>query len=197
MGSSVKELQLYQAACAECGVERLDDGQIIKIVDYIAHKKLHGELTLDMENLAQDVQLFRYRQRELRVYDIEGVPWWVLADVCKVLGIAAPSRAAARLDPDEKGVRQTHTLGGPQKMTVINESGLYSVILRSDKPEAKPFKRWVTHEVLPAIRRTGSYGLDLPAERTRWEAEAAQAQMRLKAECFDIIRALLPPQENT
>mgnify|MGYP001809848395 FL=1 len=67
---------------------------------------------------------------------------------------------ADRLDPDEKGVSQIDTLGGNQEMTVINESGLYNVIIRSDKPEAKAFKRWLTHDVLPSIRKHGMYATD-------------------------------------
>lgn len=83
----------------------------------------------------------------------------MLADVCKVLEINNPRNVSSRLDQDEKGVRQMDTLGGNQKVTIINESGLYAVILRSDKPQAKPFRKWVTSEVLPAIRKTGGYGL--------------------------------------
>lgn len=105
-----------------------------------------------------DLQVFEYRQTmDVRMVMQGDEPWWVLADVCKVLGLGSPHKVAERLDDDEKGRSQIPTLGGPQEMTIINESGLYSVILRSDKPEAKAFKRWVTHEVLPSIRRTGRY----------------------------------------
>lgn len=86
-----------------------------------------------------------------------GEPWWVLADVCKVLEIAQPHHAASRLDDDEKDRAIVTTLGGSQEMTIINESGLYSLILTSRKPAAKRFKKWVTSEVLPAIRKTGGY----------------------------------------
>lgn len=81
----------------------------------------------------------------------------MLKDVCAILGIGNNRMASDRLDTDEKGVSQIDTLGGKQEMTVINESGLYNVILRSDKPEAKPFRKWVTSEVLPSIRKTGGY----------------------------------------
>ena len=84
----------------------------------------------------------------------------MLADVCRVLGIQNSRDVVKRLDEDEKGVDLIDTPGCPQEMTVINESGLYSVILRSDKPQAKSFKRWVTHEVLPSIRRTGRYEME-------------------------------------
>lgn len=98
---------------------------------------------------------------EIRTLTIDGMPWFVLKDVCEVLGATNDRNVAARLDTDEKGARLMDTLGGPQEMTVINESGLYSVILRSDKPKAKTFRKWVTSEVLPAIRREGAYVLPL------------------------------------
>ena len=68
-----------------------------------------------------------------------GETWWVLSDICKVLDLSTPSKVADRLDLDEKGMTSIHTLGGKQNATIVNESGLYSVILRSDKPEAKAF----------------------------------------------------------
>ena len=106
-----------------------------------------------------DMQIFNYGEYPVRTVLQDGEPWWVLTDVCRVLGLTTPARVAERLDEDEKGVSLTHTPGGPQNMTIINESGLYHIILRSDKPEAKPFRRWVTHEVLPAIRRDGAYSI--------------------------------------
>ena len=108
-----------------------------------------------------ELQVFEYRQTmDVRMVMQGDEPWWVLKDVCKVLGLSNRRMVADRLDEDE--VSQTYitdSLGRQQETTVINESGLYSVILRSDKPEAKAFKRWVTHEVLPSIRRTGRYEL--------------------------------------
>lgn len=94
---------------------------------------------------------------EIRIIDIEGEPWWVLADVCRALNIERTDSAARRLDSDEKGTHLVSTPGGTQNMTIINESGLYKVLLRSDKPEAKKFTRWVTSEVLPSIRKHGGY----------------------------------------
>lgn len=92
-----------------------------------------------------------------------GEPWWVLADICKALDLSNPSKVAERLDNDEKQQLRygpNSELGlNHNTTTIINESGLYSVILRSNKPEAKAFKRWVTHEVLPSIRRTGQYSV--------------------------------------
>jgi prophage antirepressor-like protein len=104
-----------------------------------------------------ELQVFKYNTAEVRTVIINGEPWWVLKDVCDVLEIGNSRDVVVRLDDDEKGVDSIDTLGGKQKMTIINESGLYSVILRSDKPEAKNFRRWITHEVLPAIRKTGGY----------------------------------------
>lgn len=93
----------------------------------------------------------------VRVVQVDGEPWFVAADVCRALEISNSRDAVARLDDDEKGVGSTDTLGGKQGMQIINEPGLYTLVLGSRKPEAKAFKRWVTHEVLPAIRKTGSY----------------------------------------
>lgn len=106
-----------------------------------------------------DLQIFVYSGEQLRTVQRDDGLWWVLRDVCRVLGLTTPARVAERLDDDEKGVSQIHTPGGTQEVTIINEPGLYSVILRSDKPEAKQFKRWVTHDVLPSIRKTGAYGI--------------------------------------
>lgn len=106
-----------------------------------------------------DMQIFNYGEYPVRTVLQEDEPWWVLADVCRVLELTNSRMTAKQLDDDEKGVSQIYTSGGPQNMTIISESGLYSVILRSDKPEAKPFRRWVTHEVLPAIRRDGAYSI--------------------------------------
>ena len=109
-----------------------------------------------------DLKVFAYGEQQVRTVLVDDAPWWVLADVCKALGLPTSSRVAERLDEDEKmtlNLAQGHSgqRGGAQRLIVVNESGLYAVILRSDKPEAKKFKRWVTHEVLPSIRQTGAY----------------------------------------
>ena len=104
-----------------------------------------------------NIQIFNYNSVEVRTIQNDGEPWFVLKDVCNVLHIGNSRDVVARLDQDEKGVGQIDTLGGKQEMTIINESGLYNVILRSDKPEAKPFRKWVTSVVLPTIRRHGMY----------------------------------------
>lgn len=110
-----------------------------------------------------EMQIFNYGEVSVRTVLRDDVPWWVLKDVCRVLDLTTPARVVERLDEDE--VSQTHLtdrLGRQQKTTIISESGLYAVILRSDKSEAKLFRRWVTHEVLPEIRKTGAYSA-LPA----------------------------------
>lgn len=104
-----------------------------------------------------ELQVFTYGGNEVRTVQRSGEPWFVLKDVCAILGISKYRDAADRLDPDEREPVRVDTLGGKQEMLCINESGLYNVILRSDKPEAKPFRKWVTSEVLPSIRRTGGY----------------------------------------
>ena len=105
------------------------------------------------------IQVWNYESSEIRTVQVNGEPWFVLADVCKVLELSSPHKVAERLDGDEKGRNQIPTLGGVQEMAVVNESGLYAVILRSDKPQAKPFRKWVTSEVLPSIRKHGSYSV--------------------------------------
>ena len=104
-----------------------------------------------------NIQVFEYQNNKVRTVDVDGEAWFVLKDVCEVLHLGTTAKVAERLDDDEKGMNQIHTPGGTQNVTVVNESGLYHVILRSDKPEAAPFRRWVTNDVLPTIRKTGSY----------------------------------------
>lgn len=94
----------------------------------------------------------------------DGEPWFVAKDVCDALSIADSKSSLRFLEDDEKGVHSMHTLGGIQQVSIINESGLYSLILRSRKPEAKKFKKWVTAEVLPSIRKTGGYMVARPEE---------------------------------
>ena len=104
------------------------------------------------------VTIYRYDEsKPVRTLNLNGEPWFVLRDVCEVLGLGNSRMVADRLDEDEKGVSQIYTLGGVQNATIISESGLYNVILRSDKPEAKPFRKWVTAVVLPSIRKNGGY----------------------------------------
>jgi anti-repressor protein len=115
------------------------------------------------------VHAFPVTGQTVRTTQKDGEPWFVVADSCSVLAIRNSRDAIATLDHDERGVATIDTPGGPQGMAIVSESGLYSLIMRSRKAEAKAFRRWVTHDVIPAIRRTGSYGapavpsLDTPA----------------------------------
>ena len=105
-----------------------------------------------------EIQIFSYGGNEVRTVQKDGEPWFVLKDVCRVLGLGSAHKVADRFDEDERNqIPLTDSLGRQQETTIINESGLYNVILRSDKPEAKPFRKWVTSEVLPTIRRHGMY----------------------------------------
>lgn len=105
-----------------------------------------------------EIQIFNYQDKQVRTVEKDGEPWWVLKDVCEVLEISHIKDTADRLEKDEVGQTEViDSLGRKQKTTIINESGLYNVILRSDKPQAKPFRKWVTSEVLPAIRKHGGY----------------------------------------
>lgn len=148
-----------------------------------------------------DLQIFKYNGKEVRTIQKDGEPWWVLKDVCEVLGLSSPHKVFERLDDDEKGRNQIPTLGGEQEMTVVNESGLYNVILRSDKPEAKPFRKWVTSEVLPSIRKNGGYIANqenltpeqivanalIVAQNIISQKDKQIEQMKPKAEFFDAV----------
>lgn len=106
----------------------------------------------------QQLAPFDFEGRQVRIVtDAQGEPWFVAADVLSTISL--DRKALERLDDDEKGVNSIHTPGGVQEMTTVNEPGLYALVLGSRKAEAKRFKRWVTHEVLPAIRKTGSYAV--------------------------------------
>lgn len=98
-----------------------------------------------------------YKNSPVRIVEKGGEPWFVAKDVCDILALGNPRSSIALLDEDERGVHSMDTPSGKQEMGIISEAGLYSLILRSRKPEAKAFKRWVTHEVLPSIRKTGAY----------------------------------------
>jgi hypothetical protein len=96
-------------------------------------------------------------ERLVRMLSIGGEPWFVATDVCRALDIGNSRMAVDRLDEDEKGVSTIDTLGGPQEVTIISEAGVYRLVFTSRKPIAERFKRWLAHEVIPAIRKTGAY----------------------------------------
>lgn len=107
--------------------------------------------------------VFSYGQDEVRTMLVENQPWFASLDVCKILDIADHKTAMNRLDDDEKGVHTMHTPGGNQSMLCVNEPGLYHLIFTSRKEEARAFRKWVTGEVLPSIRKTGAYAV-VPAQ---------------------------------
>lgn len=145
---------------------------------------------------------FDYGGAQVRTVLVDGEPWFVLADLARVLAIREVSRLASRLDD---GVRQTHpipdSMGRVQQTTVVSEAGMYEVVIRSDKPEAAAFRRWITGTVLPEIRKTGSYGapafdpasltraeiltMALNAETERLALEQQNKELSPKAEAFE------------
>lgn len=115
------------------------------------------------QNIGNALSTFTYAGNDLRVIDRDGNPWFVAKDVCQVLDLGwdksnqlyAPSRVVKHLNPDEKGSTQVASSG--QHLLMVSESGLYKLIMRSDKPAARAFQDWVTRDVLPAIRKDGAY----------------------------------------
>lgn len=100
---------------------------------------------------------YQFDEEPVRIVMIAGDPWFVANDLCRALAIKNPRDALGRLDDDEKGVTISDTLGGRQEMNVISESGMYALVLGSRKEEARRFRKWVTSEVLPSLRKTGRY----------------------------------------
>ena len=109
--------------------------------------------------ISNSLQLFQNPAFKVRVIMRDSEPWFVAKDVCDCLEIINVSKACQTLDEDEKGITKVYTLGGSQDMMLISESGLYTLVMRSNKPDAKVFRKWVTSEVLPSIRKTGGYGV--------------------------------------
>lgn len=108
--------------------------------------------------MANELQIFNFNGNNIRVIDKDGEPWWVAKDVCEILELTDARKSVELLDEDERNIIPVmDSLGRPQNTYVVNEPGLYSLVLRSRKPEAKAFKRWITHEVIPAIRKHGGY----------------------------------------
>lgn len=141
-----------------------------------------------------NLTIFEFNNSEVRIVTINNEPWFVAKDVCDVLEHTNSRRALARLDDDEKGVSIVNTLGGSQEMSIINESGLYSLVLTSRKPQAKAFKKWITSEVIPSIRKEGKYEVEKPKTKLdiykEW-LETATALVEAEE------RKLLLEKENT
>lgn len=145
-----------------------------------------------------ELSVFTYQSQPVRTVSIDGEPWFVLKDVCEALGISDHKSVPRRLEEDEVDLTHlTDSMGRSQQTTVINEPGLYNVILRSDKPEAKSFKRWVTHEVLPVLRKTGSYSVS-PAPMSTAEMFLAQAKAMVEQERkVNALAARMDAQQQT
>lgn len=136
------------------------------------------------------LDIFQYEGQQVRTVIIDGEPWFVTTDVANVLGYRDAFNLTRRLDEDDKGTHQMSTPGGMQTVGIINEAGMYAAVLGSQIASAREFKRWVTHEVLPTIRRTGQFGTQLPgsfaealelaASKVR-ELEAAEAKIAIDA----------------
>lgn len=128
---------------------------------------------------------FAFDDSLVRVHaDEAGNPWFVAKDVCKVLGLGNPRTSITLLDDDERGVHIVDTLGGAQEMATISESGLYSLTFRSRKPEAKRFRKWVTAEVLPTLRKTGGYTVRSIGRSTGDAANASGLQFQYTEEAL-------------
>ena len=136
-------------------------------------------------------QVFRFKDAfPVRIADRNGDPWFIAADVCKALDLVNPRKAVTQLDEDERATVTFSDGGQPRKFNIISESGLYALIIRSSKPAAREFRKWITAEVLPAIRKNGAYALpgspdlidpeDDPAKRTTAEL-VEQTNRRLAA----------------
>lgn len=118
-------------------------------------------VNLNQGSRMNELMLFQKEEfGQVRVVERNGEPWFVAKDVCECLELGNPRSSLALLDEDEKGVHSVDTPGGKQEMTIVSEPGLYSLIIRSRKPEAKAFKRWVTHDVIPSIRKRGLYATE-------------------------------------
>lgn len=139
-----------------------------------------------------DLQIFNNdRFGQIRIVPVDGELMFVAKDVCDCLEITKHRDAISRLDSDERGSVKLDTPGGKQDIAAINEYGLYNLVLSSRKPEAKEFKRWITHDVIPAIRKTGSYSIAIP--KTLPEALRAYAN---EVESHNATKAIVAQQEQ-
>jgi prophage antirepressor-like protein len=143
------------------------------------------------------VETFTFNTLPVRLIVEPSGPWWIARDVCEALGLQGDAgQHTRRLDEDEKDLILIQTPGGPQRLAAVNEAGLFALILRSDKPSARSFKRWVTHEVLPSIRRTGAYqvdgNFDIPKTFSGALALAARQAQELETKAVEI--AVLEPK---
>lgn len=130
----------------------------------------------DKEKNMKNLEIFEYQYNNVRVVAVDGEPWFVLTDLCGVLGLSNPSVVAERVDPDALSTTEViDSLGRTQNARVVSEAGMYEVIFMSRKPEAKQFKRWITSVVLPEIRKTGSFGVAFDPTSLEGAAQLVQA----------------------
>lgn len=128
--------------------------------------------------MKNNIVAFKYNEQQVRTIEKNGEPWFVGKDVAEILGYSDTAQAVRKhIDNEDKGVVEMTTPGGKQPVTIINESGLYSLILSSKLPTAKEFKRWVTSEVLPSIRKTGEYKIT-PAQQNRLDIMERNSRAR-------------------
>lgn len=203
MGQFVRVIMKTSVETVNRGLERIrdkedaDEGtqEIIREVSEYIHDRLlpamgkaaeAKELTTERHGrFTQEIQVFNNQEfGAVRTLEINGEPWMVGKDVAQALGYVKPTDSVRKLvDQEDRGISKMETPSGAQEMTIINESGLYSLVLSSKLPGAKKFKRWVTSEVLPAIRKTGSYRVprDFPAA-LRMLADSEEQRLALQAE---------------
>ncbi len=128
--------------------------------------------------MKNNIVAFKYNEQQVRTIEKNGEPWFVGKDVAEILGYSDTAQAVRKhIDNEDKGVVEMTTPGGKQPVTIINESGLYSLILSSKLPTAKEFKHWVTSEVLPSIRKTGEYKIT-PAQQNRLDIMERNSRAR-------------------
>lgn len=128
--------------------------------------------------MKNNIVAFKYNEQQVRTIEKNGEPWFVGKDVAEILGYSDTAQAVRKhIDNEDKGVVEMTTPGGKQPVTIINESGLYSLILSSKLPTAKEFKHWVTSEVLPSIRKTGEYKIT-PAQQNRLDIMERNSRTR-------------------
>ena len=153
--------------------------------------------------MQNQIQIFKSEEfGRVRVVQNDGEFWWVLKDVCDALGLGNVTAVSRRLDDDERCLIKVNTFGGNQAMTAISESGLYAVILRSDKQKAREFRRWLTSDVIPTIRRHGAYITDTTLARMREDSALSESLLEtLSAErtkydtLVDYVETLQPKVE--
>lgn len=135
--------------------------------------------------------VFQFDNNQVRIITLNNEPWFVAKDLCQVLGISKHRDAVSRLDDDERESFKLDTLGGKQDMVIVSESGMYALVLTSRKPEAKVFRKWITSDVLPTIRKTGTYTHKSKSNKsiksTEWIKERQESK-EVRRELTDAIK---------